>query len=490
MMKKYRYWFVVGSQHLYGDSIFQTIEEHAIEMVKTMNKAVEPFAEITFKRLLKTSDEIHETFKEANQADDVAGVITWMHTFSPSKMWIKGLNALQKPILHLHTQFNKAIPWDNIDMDFMNLNQSAHGDREHGFIYSRMKKQRKVVTGYYENEDVLEKIRKWTRSAAGVLESKRLNIVRFGDNMRNVAVTEGDKVGAEMTFGWSVNTYPLGDLVELVDKVSQNELREQLNKYNARYKINTKHNNSVEYQAKIQVAIRKFLDKQNSKAFTTTFEDLHGLKQLPGLAVQDLMMDGYGFGAEGDWKTSAMLRIIKLMANGEGLGNSFMEDYTYHFEDDQSYVLGAHMLEVCPSIAKEKPGVEVHELGIGGKDAPARAIFDAKEGKAIQVSLVEIGGRYRLIVTDCDAVNPMQAMPKLPVARAMWTLQPNFKIATEAWLYAGGAHHTIMSYDLDAEVLSDFAEMLDIEFIHINKSTTIDTLKKELMWNDIAYRNK
>lgn len=487
-MKKYNFWFIVGSQHLYGEKIFSVVTKHSEKIAEHLGLNVGDFADVEFKALVKTSDEIYNIFKEANNDDSCIGVITWMHTFSPSKMWIKGLNILNKPLLQLHTQFNKEIPWKEIDMDFMNLNQSAHGDREHGFIFSRMRKQRKVVTGYYEDKKVIKKISNWMRSSIGVCESKNLNVIRFGDNMRYVAVTEGDKVDAEIKFGWSVNGYGIGELGSYVKNISQNELREQMDKYKTHYDINTSNINSIEEQAKIQVAIRKFLDERNAKAFTTTFEDLHGLKQLPGLAVQDLMREGYGFGAEGDWKTSAMLRLVKLMSVGKTCGSSFMEDYTYHLEDNNKVVLGAHMLEVCPSIANKKAKIEVHNLGIGGKDAPARLIFDAKEGTALQLSLVDMGERFRLIASECTAIKPLHDMPKLPVARAMWKLKPSFEIATESWLLSGGAHHTVMTYDLDVDVLKDFAEMKDIEFVHINDSTNIDTLKNELRWNDLYYK--
>ncbi len=490
MMKRYQFWLVIGTQHLYGSDIFETIEQRGKTMAKTLSKAVQPFAEVSFKTLLKTSDEIEALFKEANHNDEVAGVITWMHTFSPSKMWIRGLKQMQKPMLHLHTQFNETIPWDEIDMDFMNLNQAAHGDREHGHIHTRMKTARKVVSGYYKDESVLEKIRKWTRSAAGVLESKHLNIIRIGDNMRNVAVTEGDKVSAEMMFGWSVNTFGSGEIANRVKAVTQNELREQMDKYKKRYEIDTENIEAVEYQAKLQIAIRHLLREHGAKGFTTTFEDLHGLRQLPGLAAQDLMAEGYGFAAEGDWKTSALLRIIKLMANGGGKGSSFMEDYTYHFENGEGYVLGSHMLEICPSIASNKPKIKVEPLGIGGKEDPARAVFEAKEGKAVQVSIVDLGGRFRMIVSDCEALTPFKSMPNLPVAAAMWKLKPNFSTATESWIHAGGAHHTVMSYDLDAEVLRNFAEMMDIEFVHINQDTDVNTLKQTMNMQDVYYRLK
>lgn len=489
-MKKYTFWFVVGTQHLYGEKIFSIIEERADEMATFLSLKYKGFANIEFKSLVKTSDEIYQVAKEANANDDVVGVITWMHTFSPSKMWIHGLNVLQKPILQLHTQFNKEIPWDDIDMDFMNLNQSAHGDREHGFIYTRMRKYRTVVSGYYQNDDVVANIANWLRASIGVYESKRLHVVRFGDNMRNVAVTEGNKVSAEIDFGWSVNGWGIGDLVKLVDGVSQNEVREQLDKYKKKYKVDTTNNTSIQYQAKVEVAIRKFLQSQKAHAFTTTFENLTGLDQLPGLAVQDLMDEGYGFGAEGDWKTAAMQRIIYLMSIDTPQSCSFMEDYTYHLPDNNETVLGAHMLEVSPRIADTKPQIQVHPLGIGGKDAPARVVFDAKEGAAVQVSLIDLGDRFRLIVAECEAVTPLEKMPKLPVAQAMWTLKPNFKTATESWLLAGGAHHTVMTYDVNAEILELFANMLDIEFVHISDDTTIRTLRNELRWNETGYKLK
>jgi L-arabinose isomerase len=487
MMKKYNFWFVVGTQHLYGEEIFETIKVRAEQIATFLNQKIQPFATIEFKSLLKTQEEITQFSLEANHTEDLAGIITWMHTFSPSKMWINGLNLLQKPVLHLHTQFNQEIPWNQIDMDFMNLNQAAHGDREHGHIFTKMKKYRKIVAGYYQDEDVVQKIKNRTRSAAGVLESRQIKVVRFGDNMRNVAVTEGDKVSAQMTFGWSVNTFGIGDLATMVHDVSQNELREQIATYQSRYDFNQQPHASIEYQAKIEVAIKKFLTIQKAKAFTTTFEDLYGLDQLPGLAVQDLMADGYGFGAEGDWKTSALLRIVKLMANGTSKGVSFMEDYTYHFQNKEGLVLGSHMLEVCPSISSEKPKLLVKPLSIGGKNPPARAVFNAKTGKALQLSIVDLGNRYRMIATECEAISPLEDMPNLPVARAMWRLLPDFQTATEAWLLSGGAHHTVMVYDLDISIFNDFAEMFGIEFVHIGSHTKITDLKRELAMADIIY---
>ncbi len=487
MMKKYNFWFVVGTQHLYGEDIFATIESRAQHMVAFMNQHVQPFAHIEFKCLLKTQDEITQCMIEANRTENLAGIITWMHTFSPSKMWINGLKLLSKPILHLHTQFNQEIPWNDIDMDFMNLNQAAHGDREHGHIFTKMRKNRKIVTGYYQDASVIRKILNWTRSAAGVMESKQINVVRFGDNMRNVAVTDGDKVSAQITFGWSVNTFGIGDLAHYVNHVTQNELREQMAIYEMRYDLNKQPISSIEYQAKIEIAIKNLLNQQKAKAFTTTFEDLHGLDQLPGLAVQDLMAEGYGFGAEGDWKTAALLRIVKLMANGTSKGVSFMEDYTYHFDHEEGYVLGSHMLEVCPSIASHKPHLLVKPLSIGGKNPPARAVFDAKTGQALQLSIVDLGNRFRMIATECEAILPEKQMPNLPVARAMWKLLPNFEVATEAWLLAGGAHHTVMVYDLDVQIFQDFAEILGIEFVHIGQHTQISDLKRDLAINDILF---
>lgn len=480
MMKRYRYWFVVGTQHLYGSEIFNTIEERAHQMVKTFNQTTQPFADLEFKALLKTPEEITALMQEANHTEDVAGIVTWMHTFSPSKMWIQGLALLQKPILHLHTQFNDEIPWDTIDMDFMNLNQSAHGDREHAHIYTKLRKPRTIVSGHYKNPYVLKQLKRFTRVAAGMMESRSLKVLRFGDNMRHVAVTEGDKVSASIQFGWHVNTIPVGDLAQEVQRVSQNEIREQMTRYEQRYTMQAENVEAVRYQARLQVAIRKLLTQHNAKAFTTTFEDLHGLEQLPGLAAQDLMLEGYGFGAEGDWKTAALLRIMKIMSNGDAQGTSFMEDYTYHFANGEGLVLGSHMLEVCPSIAQSKPRIEVHPLGIGGKSDPARLIFEGKAGDAIQASLVDLGDRYRLIVTDCEAITPLKKMPKLPVASAMWRLKPDFSTATEAWLYAGGAHHTVMSYDINATMLEMFSELMEVEFVHIHQNTQFSQLKQQL----------
>jgi L-arabinose isomerase len=427
---------------------------------------------------------------EANSSEDCVGIITWMHTFSPSKMWINGLKILNKPLLHLHTQFNRDIPWDGIDMDFMNLNQSAHGDREHGFIGARLRLPRKVIAGYWKSQDTKNRIEIWMRAAIGVFESGKLNVARLGDNMREVAVTEGDKVEAEIKFGWSVNGYGIGDFVEVVNEVTTQEAEALLKEYDSTYTIATDQISNVLEQAKYEIALKRFMEKGNFGAFTTTFEDLHGLKQLPGLSAQRLMADGYGFGPEGDWKTAALIRVMKLMACNLTGGTSLMEDYTYHLEPGKEAILGAHMLEVCPSISDEKPRIEVHPLGIGGKEDPARLVFDCKEGKAICVSLIDMGGRFRLITAEVEAFKPYNDMPNLPVARAMWKPLPDFTTGVECWIYAGGAHHTVFTYDLSVEHMREFAQMMDIEFVSIGKDTTVEGLRKELAYNDLTWKLK
>ncbi len=484
----YKFWFITGSQHLYGPKTLEQVALHTKKMVEELNKSsVIPF-EIIWKPVVTTPDEITKTLEDANYDNLCAGVITFMHTFSPSKMWIAGLTRLNKPYCHLHTQFNQNLPWEEIDMDFMNLNQSAHGDREHGFIGARLRKPRKIIVGFWENDDVRKSLADFMRSAAGVMECRTLKVARFGDNMREVAVTEGDKVEAQIKLGWSVNYHPVGDLVKYIDEVTERQIDTLLEEYYTKYEMKTDDLESVRYQAKIEAGMKKFLDDGNFGAFTTTFEDLHGLKQLPGLACQRLMEMGYGFGGEGDWKTSAMLRVMKKMAEGMTGGTSFMEDYTYHLPFGNELVLGAHMLEVCPSIAKNTPKIEVHNLGIGGKNAPARFTFDGADGDAIQVSLVDVGGRMRLIVNDCKAVSPLHPMPNLPVAGVMWKPLPNLQTAANAWILAGGAHHTVMSYALNADHMRDFAELMGIEFVHINAKTDLVEFKKELFWNDMAYK--
>ena len=489
-MKKYEFWFVIGSQGLYGEEVIKEVESHGSKIASGLNNSEVLPWKISKVKVATTPNKISKIVKEANYDDKCAGIITWMHTFSPSKMWINGLKNLNKPYLHANTQFNREIPWEEIDMDFMNLNQSAHGDREHGFIATRLRLPRKVVFGHWKDEDFQNDIASWMRSAVGVMESNNLKIARFGDNMREVAVTEGDKVEAQIKFGWSVNYHPVGDLVEYINNVSKEEIDSLVNDYKKEYDIITDKKESVRYQAKIEIGMKNFLQDGDFGAFTTTFEDLYGLKQLPGLAVQRLMSAGYGFGGEGDWKTAAMMNIMKKMSKGLDGGTTFMEDYTYHLEESRHLTLGAHMLEICPSISDGKPSIDVHPLGIGGKEDPARMIFDGREGDVILVSLVDLGGRMRLIVNDAVAVKPLKEMPNLPVARVMWEPMPNLKTSVEAWILAGGAHHTIMSYGLNAEHMRDFAEMIGIEFVHINKDTNLNDLKKELMYNDLIWKFK
>lgn len=489
-LQDYQFWFITGSQHLYGEETLKQVAEHSATMVSGLNEAGEIPGEIVFKGVATTAAAIEDIIAEANYSKKCAGIITWMHTFSPSKMWIRGLASLQKPYLHLHTQYNQEIPNEEIDMDFMNLNQAAHGDREHGFIGTRMRLSRKIIVGYWNDKKVKEKIGLWMRSAAGVMVSKTLKVARFGDNMRNVAVTEGDKVEAEIKLGWSVNTYPVGDLLPYIDKVSEAEIDALMEEYKREYEIKTGNLISVRYQARLEIGLEKFLKDGQFDAFVNTFEDLHGLKQLPGLASQRLMAKGYGFGPEGDWKVASMTSVMKNMAQGLSGGTSLMEDYTYHFNGEESLILGAHMLEVCPSIAADKPSIEVHPLGIGGKDDPARLVFEGESGKAIVASLIDMGGRLRLIVNDIMAVKPIMEMPNLPVARVMWKPLPNLETSAEAWLLAGGAHHSVISFALSADELRDWANMMDIEFIHITEDIDIHRFKQELMISDIAWKLK
>lgn len=489
-LKKYCFWLITGSQHLYGEEAIRQVDRDAAYIADSLNSSGRLPCKIVAKPAVTTPEEITKICKEADYDDACAGVITWMHTFSPSKMWIAGLSRLQKPLLHFHTQHNRGIPWDSIDMDFMNLNQSAHGDREHGYIGARLRMPRKIVVGFYEDADVQRQIASWQRCAVGAAVGKTLKVARFGDNMREVAVTEGDKVGTQICLGWSVNYYGLGDLAAVVNAVADSEIDLKLQKYRSDYEIRTDDLDSVRYQARLEIGIHRFLERGNFTAYTTNFEDLHGLEQLPGLASQQLMADGYGFGAEGDWKTAALTRVMKVMAEGLEGGTSFMEDYTYHLEKGSEMVLGAHMLEVCPTLAAEKPAIEVYELSIGGKKAPARLVFHGAAGPAIAVSLVEMGGRMRMIVSDVEAVVPPFEMPKLPVARVMWKPLPSLSVSAGAWLLAGGAHHTVFSYALTAGHMRDFARMTGLEFIHIGAHTDIAELEKELFWNDIAYKFK
>ena len=493
-LKEHIIWFVTGSQHLYGPETLNRVTAHSEQIAAGLNSSVSVPTQIVFKPILTTPEAIRTLCREANSDDQCAGIITWMHTFSPAKMWIAGLSELRKPLLHLHTQFNRDIPWDSIDMDFMNLNQAAHGDREYGFIGTRLRIARKVIVGYWEDAQIQSEIGDWSRVAVGYSEGQNLKVARFGDNMRQVAVTEGDKVEAQIQFGWSVNGYGVGDLVSRVNGFSDAEVDELMAEYESLYNFapNVRSVGSprdrVREQAQIELGLRSFLTEGGFGAFTTTFEDLHGLEQLPGLAAQRLMADGYGFAGEGDWKTAALVRTMKTMATGLPQGTSFMEDYTYHLEPGNELVLGSHMLEICPSIAATKPRVEVHPLGIGGKADPARLVFDGASGPAINASLIDLGSRFRLIINQVDAVKVEKAMPKLPVARVLWKSQPSLRVAAETWILAGGAHHTGFSQALTAEQMIDWAELAGIEYLLINKDTTSLNFRKELLWSDAAWR--
>lgn len=489
-MKEYEFWFVVGSQFLYGPEVLEIVASRAKEMADTMNKSGILPCKVVYKVTAKTPEEISNVVKEANYQDKCAGLITWMHTFSPSKMWIDGLSKLQKPYCHFATQYNREIPNDEIDMDFMNLNQAAHGDREHGFIAARLRMPRKVIMGYWQDEDVLKRLGDWMRSAVAAAFSRSLKVMRFGDNMRNVAVTEGDKVGVQMQLGWQVNTWPVGELVEEIGKVTEEEVDALMQEYAERYTMATDNLDAVRYQAKEEIAMKKMLDREGCKAFSNTFEDLYGMEQLPGLASQRLMEQGYGYGGEGDWKVAAMTAVIKAMTEGMTGGSAFMEDYTYNLQKGAEYSLGAHMLEVCPSVAAERPRVEVHPLGIGGKADPARLVFEGHPGKACVVSLVDMGGRLRMICQDIEAVKPILPMPNLPVARVMWRAMPDLRTGAECWILAGGAHHTVLTYDATPEMLKDWARIMDIEFVHITKDTTPASLEQELFLNDLAWKLK
>jgi L-arabinose isomerase len=478
-------WFVCGSQHLYGAEPLKEVSGNAQRISKALDLSQAISLEIIYKALLTTPEEITKVMLEANNDPNCAGLILWMHTFSPSKMWIAGLSHLRKPFCHLHTQFNRDLPWSNIDMDFMNLNQAAHGDREAGFIHSRMRLSRKVVVGHWSDPEVQERVGAWARATHAWHDLQGAKFVRFGDNMRQVAVTEGDKVAAEIRFGFSVNTYGVGDLVTRVNAVSNREINALVKEYETIYKVSkelrvggSKHE-SLRDGARLELGIRQFLEDGGFKGFTTTFEDLHGLTQLPGLACQRLMVDGYGFGAEGDWKTAALLRAMKVMS--DGVGTSFMEDYTYHLEPNKHQVLGAHMLEVCPSIAANTPSLELHPLGIGGKTDPVRLVFDAQAGDALNASLVDLGNRFRLIVNEVSTVKTPK-LPKLPVARAVWEPKPDFKTACAAWIYAGGAHHTGYSTTVTTEMLEDFAEIARMELVVIDSNTSLRELKSELYY--------
>jgi L-arabinose isomerase len=486
-------WFATGSQHLYGEETLKQVAAHSEEIARGLNGLPRTPVRVVFKPVLTTPDSIHRLCQEANSAPQCIGLIAWMHTFSPAQMWISGLKILRKPLVHLHTQYHEELPWSTIDMDFMNLNQAAHGDREFGFLASRMRLNRKVVVGFWQDEEVRAELAVWARAAAAWHDSQNLKVARFGDNMRNVAVTEGDKVEAALRLGYSVHGYGIGDLTDEFANISDGDIDSLTAEYDQSYSMaetlrpKGAQRNALREAARIELALRRFLDRGSFKAFTDTFEDLHGMAQLPGIAAQRLMADGYGFGGEGDWKTAALVRSMKVMAAGLDGGTSFMEDYTYHLKGG-GQVLGAHMLEICPSIAKEKPAAEIHPLSIGGKSDPVRLVFTAIAGAAVNASLVDMGERFRMIVNQVNVVEPKHRLPKLPVARALWIPEPDFKTAAQAWILAGGAHHTGFSHALTVGHLEDFAAMAGIEFLLIDRSTTLRHFKNELRWNDAAYR--
>jgi L-arabinose isomerase len=492
-LKKLEIWFVTGSQQLYGPEALKQVAVNARQVVQALDTSTAIPATVLFKALVTTPEEAAALCQEANAASNCIGLVTWCHTFSPSKMWINGLKALRKPLLHLHTQHNREIPWPTIDMNFMNLNQAAHGDREHGFIMSRLRLNRKVVVGYWQDAGVQSQIGAWGRAAAAWHDWQGAKFARFGDNMREVAVTEGDKVAAQMQFGYSVNGYGVGDLVKCVNEASDKETDQLVQEYEASYVVaaalrkNGKQRNSLREAARIELGLRSFLTAGGFKGFTDTFEDLPGLAQLPGLAVQRLMADGYGFGAEGDWKTCALVRAMKVMAAGLKGGTSFMEDYTYHLHPKGMQVLGAHMLEICPSIAKGKPSMEVHPLAIGGKADPVRLVFDTPAGQGLNASMIDMGNRFRLLVNEVEVVAPQKPLPKLPVARAIWVCKPDLPVAAACWIYAGGAHHTGFSQAVTVEMLEDLAEIAGIEFLVIDGQTGLRQFKQELRSNEVYY---
>src|SRR4030043_178900 len=486
-------WFVTGSQHLYGAETLKKVAQHSQEMAQWLLVSGETPGGGVFKPVVTTPDAITGLCREANNTQACIGLILWMHTFSPAKMWIAGLSLLHKSFLHLHTQYNRELPWSEIDMDFMNLNQSAHGDREFGFIGSRMRLNRKVIVGFWQDEEVQTSLATWMRAACAWHDAQGAKIARFGDNMREVAVTEGDKVESQIRLGYSVNGYGIGDLVKFVDNVTDAEIDRMVAEYDDSYTIakslrpGGNQRQSLREAARIESGLRAFLEDGHFKAFTTTFEDLYGLKQLPGLAVQRLMAEGYGFGAEGDWKTAALVRAMKVMGSGLAGGTSFMEDYTYDFNEKSPKVLGAHMLEVCESISAKKSALEIHPLSIGGKADPVRLVFTVSNGPAINATLIDMGNRFRMLVNEVDVIQPEKPLSKLPVASAVWIPRPDLKIAAKAWILAGGAHHTGFSQSVTPECLEDFAEMAGVEFMLINKETRLTEFSQTLRWNDLYY---
>ncbi|MES2648469.1 MAG: L-arabinose isomerase [Bacteroidota bacterium] len=493
-LKALEVWFVTGSQDLYGAETLKQVAEHSQIIARSLHESSLIPVSVVFKPTVKSPEEILNICVEANTSANCIGIIAWMHTFSPAKMWIGGLKILNKPLCHLHTQFNRDIPWNEIDMDFMNLNQSAHGDREFGFIVSRLRRNRKVVVGHWQDEEALKQIDVWARAAAGWHDWQGAKFVRFGDNMRYVAVTDGDKVEAEYKFGYSVNTHGIGDLVKVIDEISDAAVVTLIKEYADKYKMaggleagGARHQ-SLKDAAKIELGLQAFLEAGNYKGYTDTFEDLHGMKQLPGIGSQRMMGKGYGFGGEGDWKTAALVRAMKVMGSGLPGGNSFMEDYTYHFDPSNPMVLGSHMLEICESIADGQVSCEVHPLGIGGKEDPVRLVFNSAAGPALNASIVDMGNRFRLLLNEVEAVTPQHELPKLPVARVLWKPMPDMKTGCAAWIYAGGAHHTGYSQNLTAEHLQDFAEMANIECVLIGKDTKLSQFRNELKWNEVYYQ--
>ena len=494
--KNNKFWFATGSQDLYGDECLQKVAEHSKIIVNELNKSgILPY-EVVWKPTLTTNEVIRKTFNDANADEECAGVITWMHTFSPAKSWILGLQEYRKPLLHLHTQFNEEIPYDTIDMDFMNENQSAHGDREYGHIVSRMGIVRKVIVGHWAAKEVKEKIASWMRTAVGVMESSHIRVMRIADNMRNVAVTEGDKVEAQIRFGWEIDAYPVNEIAEAVQAVGKGDVDTLVEEYYSKYQILLEGRDPEEFkkhvavQAQIEIGFERFLEEKNYQAIVTHFGDLGALQQLPGLAIQRLMEKGYGFGGEGDWKTAAMVRLMKIMTTGkkDAKGTSFMEDYTYNLVPGKEGILEAHMLEVCPTIADGPISIKVNPLSMGDREDPARLVFTSKTGPAIATSLIDLGDRFRLIINDVDCKKTEKEMPKLPVATAFWTPQPDLATGAEAWILAGGAHHTAFSYDITAEQMGDWAEAMGIEAVYIDKDTQIRNFKNELKWNSMYYK--
>ena len=486
-------WFVTGAQLLYGGDAVIQVDAHSNEMVKGLNESGNLPVNVVYKGTVNSAKEVTAAFKAANNDDKCIGVITWMHTFSPAKMWIHGLQELKKPLLHFHTQFNKEIPWETMDMDFMNLNQSAHGDREFGHMVSRMRKNRKVVVGHWQDPKAQAKIAVWMRVAAAWADAQDMLIIRFGDQMNNVAVTDGDKVEAELKLGYHVDYCPVNDLMEYYDTVEDKDIEELVGQYFAEYdhvpELEDKKMEAytkVWNSAKAEIAIRRILKDKGAKAFTTNFDDLGNFDQIPGLASQRLMAEGYGFGAEGDWKTAALYRTMWFMSQGMPNGCSFLEDYTLNFDGEKSAILQAHMLEVCPLISEHKPKLEVHRLSIGIDSETARLVFTSKPGEGVAATIVDMGNRFRLIVNKVDCIKS-KPLPNLPVASALWIPQPNLEIGAAAWILAGGTHHTSFSYDLTVEYMEDYADIAGIELVVIDKDTTISSFKKELQYNDLYY---